>query len=207
MFIRLWKQKPSSSRIFSFLDELVSRCMFSRASKSERGFSFQERLWMVQALVVVRHKPLLKRHFLLTPFIYSPTTALVLVGRNERRRKGGKYVVQVQSPTFSTLSLKNVNHDGPHDAILLLRSAPSILENMMASNSITTCTYFTAHWTSRCTIVTKPCSLRTLDVYSFIAFMVHLSICVYGLPSHYLHSITLRLFVIVTVGAILYANS
>ena len=74
---------------------------------------------------------------------------------------------------FSTLSLKNVNHDGPHDAILLVRSAPSILENMMASNSITTCTYFTAHWTSRCTIVTKPCSLRTLDVYSFIAFMVH----------------------------------
>ena len=72
------------------------------------------------------------------------------------------------------LSLKNINQTGlNHDAILLLRSAPSILENMMASNSITTCTYFTAHWTSRCTIVTKPCSLRTLDVYSFIAFMVH----------------------------------
>ena len=104
---------------------------------------------------------------------YFPTTALVFVPRKRTKAKRG-YVCHTSTKpyiTFSTLSLKNSTMT-PHDAILLLRSAPppsKIWLLVTIPSSITTGTYFTAHWTSRCT--NEAVFATYARFYSFIAFI------------------------------------
>ena len=83
------------------------------------------------------------------------------------------YVVQVQSPTFSTLSEKRQ----PWRLMTQYRTTPTfrplhpskIWWLVTIPSSITTCTYFTAHWTSRCT--NEAVFATYARVYSFIAFI------------------------------------